>query len=169
MKEKLAESFDGTPIQGWVMPPFGGVKEGGKVPTVLMIHGGPHGMFGSNWSPRSHVFSGAGYGVIYLNPRGSTGYGQEFTRGCVQDWGGSDYKDLMVSAPQHSASVFFFFFFLAVAAFCIIVIIILLLLLLCRRGLTRRSKPTRGSTETTWASSVAHVSSNTSNPPVACD
>lgn len=84
------DSFDGTPIQGWVMPPFGGVKEGVKVPTILMIHGGPHGAFGSSWSPRSHVFSGAGYGVIYLNPRGSTGYGQEFTRGCVQDWGGGE-------------------------------------------------------------------------------
>ena len=33
--------------------------------------------------------------MIYLNPRGSTGYGQEFARGCVQDWGGGDYQDLM--------------------------------------------------------------------------
>lgn len=81
------ESFDGTPIQGWVMPPYGGPPppaRGEKVPAVLMIHGGPHGSFGSNWSPRTHIFSGDGYAVIYLNPRGSTGYGQQFTRGCVQ-------------------------------------------------------------------------------------
>eukprot|EP01044_Picomonas_judraskeda_P022615 COSAG03_NODE_5687_length_1195_cov_1.603102_1_plen_232_part_10 len=48
------ESFDGTPIQGWVMPPYGGPPppaRGEKVPAVLMIHGGPHGSFGSNWSP----------------------------------------------------------------------------------------------------------------------
>lgn len=79
------QSFDGTPIQGWVMPPYGGPPTGGgTVPAVLMIHGGPHGSFGSNWSPRTHIFSGDGYAVIYLNPRGSTGYGQKFTRGCVQ-------------------------------------------------------------------------------------
>jgi dipeptidyl aminopeptidase/acylaminoacyl peptidase len=69
-----------------------------------MIHGGPHGSFGSSWSPRTHIFSGAGYGVIYLNPRGSTGYGQEFTRGCVQDWGGGDYKDLMAGVDAAIAA-----------------------------------------------------------------
>ncbi len=61
--ELLYESFDGTPIQGWVMEPAGGAPSGGKVPTILVVHGGPHGMFGSNFTPRTHVLSGAGFGV----------------------------------------------------------------------------------------------------------
>jgi dipeptidyl aminopeptidase/acylaminoacyl peptidase len=46
------------------------------------------------------VYAAAGYGVLYLNPRGSSGYGQKFTDGCSNDWGGGDYKDLMAGLDE---------------------------------------------------------------------
>ena len=61
-------------------------------------------MFGSEMRrPQFQLFAGAGFGVIFLNPRGSTGYGQEFARGCVQDWGGGDYRDLMAGVDAAMA------------------------------------------------------------------
>ncbi|MBI3697735.1 MAG: S9 family peptidase [Acidobacteria bacterium] len=89
-------SFDSTPIEGWLLPPVDR-REGQKVPLLLSIHGGPHGMFGYAFSRnlRQQVLATRGYAVLYLNPRGSTGYGQKFSDGCVNDWGGGDYQDLM--------------------------------------------------------------------------
>jgi dipeptidyl aminopeptidase/acylaminoacyl peptidase len=93
-KEVNCKSFDETPIQGWLMLPPGATAEH-KVPLILAIHGGPHGMFGTGFSANFQLLCGRGYAVLYLNPRGSTGYGQRFSDGCVNDWGGGDYKDLM--------------------------------------------------------------------------
>ncbi len=96
------DSFDGTPIQGWVMKPAG-FTPGRKHPTVLWVHGGPHGMYGYAFSSRMQLLAANGYGVIYLNPRGSTGYGQAFSDGCVMNWGGGDYKDLMAGVDFAAA------------------------------------------------------------------
>jgi dipeptidyl aminopeptidase/acylaminoacyl peptidase len=87
-------SFDDTPVQGWLMVPPGATADH-KVPLLLMIHGGPHGMYGLGFSATFQLLCRRGYAVLYLNPRGSTGYGQRFSDGCVGDWGGGDYKDLM--------------------------------------------------------------------------
>jgi len=87
-------SFDGTRIQGWLIKPFG-ITEGVRYPMVLVIHGGPHNMFGYAFEERQQVLSAQGFAVLYINPRGSSGYGQEFSSGCVMDWGGGDYGDLM--------------------------------------------------------------------------
>ena len=87
-------SFDGTPIEGWVMKPAV-MQQGQRYPAILWIHGGPHGMHGYSFSERFHLLSGAGYGVILVNPRGSTGYGQAFSDGTLGAWGQGDYKDLM--------------------------------------------------------------------------
>ncbi len=94
-------SFDGTSIEGWMLPPARRV-EGRKYPLLLNIHGGPHGMHGVGFSRnlRSHILAAAGYAVLSLNPRGSSGYGQEFSDGCVNDWGGGDYKDLMAGVDH---------------------------------------------------------------------
>jgi dipeptidyl aminopeptidase/acylaminoacyl peptidase len=88
------ESFDGTQIQGWIVKPanFVGTK---TYPLVLVIHGGPHNMFGFGFEDRMQLLSSAGYGVLYVNPRGSSGYGQAFSNGTLLNWGGGDYKDLM--------------------------------------------------------------------------
>jgi dipeptidyl aminopeptidase/acylaminoacyl peptidase len=85
-------SFDGTEIEGWLYPPVG---ESTRWPMILTIHGGPHGMFGYTFSASTQAYAGRGYAVLALNPRGSAGYGQKFSDGCVNDWGGGDYKDLM--------------------------------------------------------------------------
>lgn len=68
----------------------------GPAPTVVEIHGGPHG-----WHPQSvflplyQCLAASGYVVVLANPRGSQGYGEEFSYGCVGDWGGGDFDDLM--------------------------------------------------------------------------
>lgn len=83
-------------IQGWLYPPIGLSPDANKkYPVVLSIHGGPHGMSGYAFNTMAQALSARGYGVLLINPRGSSGYGQKFSDGCVNDWGGGDYRDLM--------------------------------------------------------------------------
>jgi dipeptidyl aminopeptidase/acylaminoacyl peptidase len=69
----------------------------GKAPVAFLIHGGPQGSFGDHfhyrWNPE--VFAGHGYGVVFIDFHGSTGYGQAFTDAIRGDWGGAPYEDLM--------------------------------------------------------------------------
>jgi dipeptidyl aminopeptidase/acylaminoacyl peptidase len=88
------KSFDDLDIQGWIIKPANFLAEQ-KYPLVLVIHGGPHNMFGYEFEDRMQILSAKGYGVLFINPRGSSGYGQAFSSGCVLNWGGGDYKDLM--------------------------------------------------------------------------
>ncbi|MBN8210453.1 S9 family peptidase [Bacillus sp. NTK071] len=85
---------DGLEIQGWLMKPVD-FKEDMKYPMVLEIHGGPHMMYGNSYMHEFQLLAAKGYVVIYTNPRGSQGYGQEFVNGCRGDYGGGDYEDLM--------------------------------------------------------------------------
>jgi dipeptidyl aminopeptidase/acylaminoacyl peptidase len=88
------ESADGWTVEGWVMRPSNPVH-GTPAPAVLEIHGGPHGAYGNAFFHEFQVLAAEGYGVVYLNPRGSQGYGQRFTAATRHDWGGKDYEDLM--------------------------------------------------------------------------
>jgi len=88
------ESVDGWTVEGWVMRPTNPVH-GPKAPCVLEIHGGPHAAYGNAFFHEFQVLAAEGYGVVYLNPRGSQGYGQRFTAATRHDWGGKDYEDLM--------------------------------------------------------------------------
>ncbi|PWT95975.1 MAG: hypothetical protein C5B55_00600 [Blastocatellia bacterium] len=91
-------SFDGTQIQGWLMrPPF---PRDEKVPLILSIHGGPHGAYGWSFNSSFQAYAGSGYAVLYLNPRGSSSYGQKFSDGTLNEWGGGDYKDLMAGVDE---------------------------------------------------------------------
>ena len=92
-------SFDGTQIQGWLMRPSGCASER-KCPLILSIHGGPHGMYGWSFNPAFQVYAARGYAVLYLNPRGSSGYGQKFSDGTINEWGGGDYRDLMFGVDE---------------------------------------------------------------------
>jgi dipeptidyl aminopeptidase/acylaminoacyl peptidase len=92
-------SFDGTTIQGWLMRPAG-FREDRRYPLILSIHGGPHGMYGYSFNPVFQVYAARGYGVLYLNPRGSSGYGQKFSDGTLREWGGGDYRDLMLGVDE---------------------------------------------------------------------
>ena len=92
-------SFDGTSVQGWLMKPVGW-REDRKYPLILSVHGGPHGMFGYAFNPTFQVYAARGYAVLYLNPRGSSGYGQKFSDGTINEWGGGDYRDLMAGVDE---------------------------------------------------------------------
>jgi dipeptidyl aminopeptidase/acylaminoacyl peptidase len=96
-----AESFwftgaEGTKVQGFLVKPpnFDPQK---KYPVKFLIHGGPQGQWGDEWTYRwnAQLFAAGGYVVIMINPRGSTGYGQKFIDGINGDWGGKPYIDLM--------------------------------------------------------------------------
>jgi dipeptidyl aminopeptidase/acylaminoacyl peptidase len=93
------KSFDGTPVQGWLMKPAGW-REGRRYPLILSIHGGPHGMYGYGFNATFQTYAARGYAVLYLNPRGSTGYGQKFSDGTLREWGGGDYRDLMLGVDE---------------------------------------------------------------------
>ena len=68
-----------------------------RFPVKFLIHGGPQGAWGDEWSYRwnSQLFAADGYVVVMINPRGSTGYGQQFIDEINGDWGGKPYVDLM--------------------------------------------------------------------------
>ena len=92
--ERYRFERDGFTVDGWVMRPFG-FQEGRRYPALLHIHGGPMTQYGHTFFDEFQVAAGAGYGVIFTNPRGSQGYGEAFTRAVVGDWGGGDYADVM--------------------------------------------------------------------------
>jgi dipeptidyl aminopeptidase/acylaminoacyl peptidase len=93
-EELWFNSKDGLKVQGWLIKPadFDPAK---KYPMVLWIHGGPWSMYSVAFSWAFQNFSANGYGVLFLNPRGSTGYGQDFVNGIQYSYPGKDYDDLM--------------------------------------------------------------------------
>lgn len=98
-EELRFKSFDGTSIQGWLMKPTRW-RSDRSYPLILNIHGGPHGMFGAAFNSTLQVYAARGYAVLYINPRGSSGYGQKFSDGTLNEWGGGDYKDLMAGLDE---------------------------------------------------------------------
>ena len=95
-EELRMTSSDGLEVQGWLMKPAN-FDPSKKYPMVLWIHGGPWSMYdvGFNWAWQN--FAANGYAVLWMNPRGSTGYGQDFVNGIQYDYPGKDYDDLMAS------------------------------------------------------------------------
>lgn len=102
-KANLAKAEDvewtgafGRRIHGYIVKPkdFDSSK---KYPLLVLIHGGPQGAWNDNWGYRwnPEVFANAGYVVFAPNPRGSTGYGQQFVNEISGDWGGKAYTDIM--------------------------------------------------------------------------
>ena len=92
-------SSDSSEVQAWLMKPAGW-REDRKYPLILSIHGGPHGMYGYAFNPNFQVLAARGYAVLYLNPRGSNGYGQKFSDGTLNGWGDGDYRDLMAGVDE---------------------------------------------------------------------
>jgi dipeptidyl aminopeptidase/acylaminoacyl peptidase len=92
------KSNDGTPVEGVLIKPVG-YRAGQRYPLLVEAHGGPTGStnagFKANWGSPGQVWAGQGWAVLYPNPRGSTGYGEKFTRANIMDWGGGDYRDIM--------------------------------------------------------------------------
>ncbi len=86
----------GTKIQSWIVKPPD-FREGQKYRLLYLVHGGPQSAWHNGWTYRwnAQVFASAGYVVMLPNPRGSTGFGQQFTDEITGDWGGKVYEDLM--------------------------------------------------------------------------
>ncbi len=93
------KTFDGTETQAWLIKPAGW-REDRKYPLILSIHGGPHGMYGYAFNANFQVLAARGYAILYINPRGSSGYGQRFSDGTINEWGGGDYRDLMAGVDE---------------------------------------------------------------------
>ena len=83
-------------IQGWVLKPPGFQADSGvKYPLIVQIHGGPHAMYGHALYHEMQLMAARGYVVLFTNPRGSGGYGQEFTTCTRARWGEADMPDIL--------------------------------------------------------------------------
>ncbi len=91
----IYKSFDGTPIEAWIVKPpdFSPSK---KYPLILNIHGGPHTAYGESFFHEFQVMAARGYVVLAPNPRGSTSYGEAFGNVIQYHYPGDDFKDLMI-------------------------------------------------------------------------
>ena len=95
-----AISKDGTEVEAWIARPAG-FEEGKRYPALLNIHGGPFTQYGNGFFDETQVYAGGGYVVLYANPRGSSGYSEEWGRAIMgpgelgPGWGTVDYEDLM--------------------------------------------------------------------------
>ncbi|AIF68607.1 peptidase S9 [Palaeococcus pacificus DY20341] len=87
------KASDGVEIDAWIMKPLD-FKEGKKYPAILEIHGGPKTAYGYSFMHEFHVLTAKGFVVIFSNPRGSDGYGEEFAD-IREHYGERDYQDLM--------------------------------------------------------------------------
>lgn len=95
----------GLEIEYWVTKPAR-FEEGKKYPLLTEIHGGPASMFGpgdgSMWL-EYQFFAAQGYGVLYSNPRGSSGYGEKFLRSNIKDWGEGPSSDVLTALDKTTA------------------------------------------------------------------
>jgi dipeptidyl aminopeptidase/acylaminoacyl peptidase len=93
------EGASGARVQAWILKPPG-FSEHRRYPLLYLVHGGPQGSWADSWGYRwnPQVFASAGYVVFMPNPRGSTGFGQQFTDEISGDWGGKVFEDLMKGA-----------------------------------------------------------------------
>jgi dipeptidyl aminopeptidase/acylaminoacyl peptidase len=101
----IAISADGSEVEAWVIRPVG-FEPGKRYPVLLNVHGGPFSQYGNHFFDEFQVHAGAGYAVLYSNPRGSSGYSEEWgraIRGPVEGgpgWGSRDYEDVMAVVDE---------------------------------------------------------------------
>src|SRR5919198_1373286 len=98
-----ARSEDGTEVDCWIVRPDG-FQDGAKYPTLLSIHGGPFTQYTIGFFDEFQVYGGAGYAVVFANPRGSSGFSEAWGRairgpsnGQGPGWGTVDYQDVMAA------------------------------------------------------------------------
>jgi dipeptidyl aminopeptidase/acylaminoacyl peptidase len=84
----------GRAVDGWMIKPVGW-KKGEKYPCILEIHGGPRGAYGDGVFHEFQMLASEGYAVIYTNPRGSSGYEEEYTMAVMRHYGEPDTEDFM--------------------------------------------------------------------------
>jgi dipeptidyl aminopeptidase/acylaminoacyl peptidase len=97
------KSTDGWEVEGVLVKPVG-YEPGKRYPLLVDAHGGPTGAhnagFKGSWASPGQFWAGQGWAVLYPNPRGSTGYGEKFTKANILDWGGGDYRDIMTGVDH---------------------------------------------------------------------
>ena len=101
-EKKTFTNSKGQTIEYWVMKPAN-YQAGKKFPLLLNIHGGPSAMWGPGETSMWHEFQfwcSKGYGVVYCNPRGSGGYGLDFLRANVNDWGAGPTSDVLTALDK---------------------------------------------------------------------
>lgn len=102
VEEFVFRGVDNWELQGWIMRPAAppSTEQNGAtpaaIPTILEVHGGPAAMYGYSFFMEFQLLAAQGYAVVYMNPRGSTGYGRIFSGAVINDWGGKDYEDLLL-------------------------------------------------------------------------
>jgi dipeptidyl aminopeptidase/acylaminoacyl peptidase len=104
-EELVFKAPDGLDLQGWLIKPAE-FEPGKKYPMLLWIHGGPWSMYSVAFNWDWQWFAASGYAVFYMNPRGSTGYGQDFVNGIQYSYPGKDYDDLMAGVDAALAKGF---------------------------------------------------------------
>ncbi|HJP83436.1 MAG TPA: S9 family peptidase [Fimbriimonadaceae bacterium] len=80
-------------LHGWVMKPID-YLEPKRYPAILEIHGGPHAQYGWAFFHEFQLLAAQGYVVVYTNPRGSKGYGEQYCMEIKGDWGNKDWEDI---------------------------------------------------------------------------
>ncbi len=96
-----ATAPDGGAVQAWLLPPRGLDPDASvKYPLIVQIHGGPHAMYGRAMFHEMQVMASRGYGVLFCNPRGSSGYGEAFTGITRGTWGESDMPDVIAAVDE---------------------------------------------------------------------
>ena len=90
-----AKSADGTMIDAYLTRPPD--VPAGKLPTILRIHGGPVSQYSTGFNLEWQILAAKGFAVVAANPRGSSGYGRDFSRAIWADWGNKDYDDVMAA------------------------------------------------------------------------
>jgi dipeptidyl aminopeptidase/acylaminoacyl peptidase len=98
-------AFDNLPIDAWLVTPPE-FDPAHKYPLILEIHGGPFAAYGPAFSTDDQLYAAAGYVVLYINPRGSTGYGESFANQIDKAYPGHDYDDLMSAVDATIAKGF---------------------------------------------------------------
>jgi dipeptidyl aminopeptidase/acylaminoacyl peptidase len=98
------KASDGMDIEGLLTYPVG-YEKGRKVPLLVIVHGGPAGVFTRSFVGMpgvypTPVFAERGYAMLRVNPRGSSGYGRKFRYANYEDWGGGDYRDIMAGVDH---------------------------------------------------------------------
>ncbi|HEY6120962.1 MAG TPA: S9 family peptidase, partial [Pyrinomonadaceae bacterium] len=99
------KSADGMDVEGLLTYPVN-YQAGQRVPLLVVIHGGPTGVFIQSFLAGSRgvyplaTFANRGFAILRVNPRGSSGYGQKFRFANMKDWGGGDYKDIMTGVDR---------------------------------------------------------------------
>jgi dipeptidyl aminopeptidase/acylaminoacyl peptidase len=97
--EKFTIERRGYEIDAWLLKPAN-FDPSNTYPLVIDIHGGPNSWYGPGFSNFDQALAGAGFAVVYANPRGSGSYGRDFTQQVTNDWGGEDYLDLMAVVDE---------------------------------------------------------------------